>query len=63
LKSQGRLESKAAYVFQHGASYRMPDGRTLLASYHPSNQNTQTGKLTRAMFIRIFKEAAQLADR
>ena len=38
------------------------DGRVLLASYHPSNQNTQTGKLTRPMFVRIFKEAARIAD-
>jgi uracil-DNA glycosylase len=35
----------------------------LLASYHPSNQNTQTGKLTRQMLVHIFKEAAQLADK
>lgn len=62
LKRAGKLESKSAYVFEHGATYRMPDGRTLLASYHPSNQNTQTGKLTRPMFLRIFKEAARLAD-
>ena len=63
LKRAGKLESKSAYIFKHGAKYRMPDGRTLLASYHPSNQNTQTGKLTRQMFVRIFREAAQLADK
>lgn len=63
LKRNGRLTSKQPYVFRHGAQYEMPDGRILLASYHPSNQNTQTGKLTRAMFIEIFKEAARLADR
>jgi uracil-DNA glycosylase family 4 len=62
LKHRGELERKSGYQFQHGAKYKMPDGRVLLASYHPSNQNTQTGKLTRAMFNRIFKEAARLAD-
>lgn len=61
LKRRGRLDSKAAYVFAHGAKYKMPDGRVLLASYHPSNQNTQTGKLTRPMFVGIFNEAARLA--
>jgi len=63
LKRCGQIASKKAYVFRHSARYKMPDGRTLLASYHPSNQNTQTGKLTRQMFMRIFKEAARLADK
>jgi uracil-DNA glycosylase family 4 len=63
LKRRGQLPSKKPYVFQHAAKYKMPDGMVLLASYHPSQQNTQTGKLTRQMFERIFKEAAQLADR
>jgi uracil-DNA glycosylase len=62
LKRRGGLASKKAYVFKHRASYRMLDGKVLLASYHPSNQNTQTGKLTREMFVEIFKEAAKLAD-
>jgi uracil-DNA glycosylase family 4 len=61
LKRRGNLDSKGPYIFAHGAKYKMPDGRILLASYHPSNQNTQTGKLTRPMFVRIFKEAARLA--
>lgn len=63
LKRRGQIVTKKAYIFRHGARYKMPDGRTVLASYHPSNQNTQTGKLTRQMFLRIFKEAAQLADK
>lgn len=63
LKRKRLLKSKKDYVFRHGATYEMPDGRILLVSFHPSNQNTNTGKLTRAMFVEIFKEAARLADR
>jgi uracil-DNA glycosylase len=62
LKQLGIIERRRAFLFQHGAKYKIPDGRTLLASYHPSNQNTQTGKLTREMFLRIFKEARRIAD-
>lgn len=63
VKRSGQLTNRKPYVFRHGATYTMPDGRTLLASYHPSNQNTQTGKLTRPMFLEIFKDAAQIADK
>lgn len=62
LKRRGVLLNKKGYLFKHGASYRIPDGKVLLASYHPSNQNTQTGKLTRKMFLKIFQEAARLAE-
>jgi uracil-DNA glycosylase len=62
LKRKKLIGSKRDYEFRHGAEYTMPDGRVLLASYHPSNQNTQTGKLTKEMFRKIFKRARELAD-
>ncbi len=62
LKRRGLIAGKAAYEFSHGAQYNLPGGRILLASYHPSNQNTQTGKLTKEMFRKIFKRARELAD-
>jgi uracil-DNA glycosylase family 4 len=61
LKRGGLLKMRQPYLFKHGASYHMPNGKVLLASYHPSNQNTQTGKLTRAMLVKIFRQAAMLA--
>jgi uracil-DNA glycosylase len=49
--------------FGHASETATADGSlTLIASYHPSRQNTQTGRLTREMFRRPFERARQLID-
>jgi uracil-DNA glycosylase family 4 len=52
----------AAYPFAHAAEHRLPDGRTLLDSYHCSRYNTNTGTLTPAMFADVFRRARELVD-
>src|SRR5438445_118554 len=60
LKRRVELKSKAGIIFGHGETYKLPNGRTLLCSYHPSLQNTLTGKLTEKMFLDVFRKARKV---
>jgi uracil-DNA glycosylase family 4 len=58
----GVLESRKGIEFAHGAEYTLPNGLHLLATYHPSLQNTNTGVLTAPMFLKIFTRARTLME-
>ena len=58
FQNRGLILSRSPYRFYHGAVYTFPPPwPTLMASYHPSRQNTQTGRLTPEMFLAIFQKA------
>lgn len=52
----------SAWKFGHGAMYQFENGTWVLCSYHPSQQNTLTGKLTVKMFDDIWKKAKLLVE-
>ena len=61
-QSMGKALPSPRPKFSHGAEYRLPWHVTLLASYHPSQQNTFTGTLTRPMFHSVFRRAKNLIE-
>jgi uracil-DNA glycosylase family 4 len=64
LKQQRHIISFAAFPFSHGAVHKLPHPLPrLVASYHPSQQNTFTGKLTDRMLLKIFRDIRKYLDR
>jgi uracil-DNA glycosylase family 4 len=60
LKERLQIKSPSAFPFRHGANYELGAGLPrLFVSYHPSQQNTFTGKLTEAMLARVLRDIAQ----
>ncbi|HTX33843.1 MAG TPA: uracil-DNA glycosylase [Bryobacteraceae bacterium] len=62
LKAGGAIASRAAFVFGHNRRFQTAPGYPLLiSSYHPSQQNTSTGKLTETMLADVFRAARTAA--
>lgn len=53
---------RADFAFAHGAEFALPGGLRTITSYHPSLQNTNTGRLTRPMLLAVFQRARKLAE-
>jgi uracil-DNA glycosylase family 4 len=64
LKNRQQIATFAAFPFGHGAVHEMPEPLPrLFASYHPSQQNTFTGKLTDAMLLKLFRDIRKYLDK
>jgi uracil-DNA glycosylase family 4 len=69
LRDQGVIATRSSFRFAHGREYSIAPGSPisrpspkLISSYHPSQQNTSTGKLSEEMLRQVFEQARRLAD-
>jgi uracil-DNA glycosylase len=63
LKLEGRISSRAAYKFAHGAEAEIArDLPRLFGVYHPSQQNTQTGRLTLPMYAKVLQRIRRFLE-
>ena len=64
LKSRGIIRSRATFLFGHDREFFIAPGTPLLiSSYHPSQQNTSTGKLTEKMLRDVFRRARRAVEK
>jgi uracil-DNA glycosylase family 4 len=63
LRDRGVIKSRAPFVFGHNRVHRIaPGSPILISSYHPSQQNTSTGKLTEKMLLDVFRRARKIVN-
>ena len=63
LRDQGKIARRSDFVFGHNQEHRTGPGQpVLISSFHPSQQNTSTGKLTETMFRAVFVRAQRLTE-
>jgi uracil-DNA glycosylase len=64
LKQDGRIESRSTYKFAHGTEAGIADDLPrLFGVYHPSQQNTQTGRLTEEMYATVLRQIRKFLER
>jgi len=63
LKHRGAIPARVGYRFAHGAEVDLPEaGLRLFGVYHPSQQNTQTGLLTPAMYAKVLQRIRRFLE-
>jgi len=62
LFAERGIRPRTRPVFEHGGVYRLPAAPVVVAAYHPSRQNTNTGRLTPLMLKSAFRKAVAMAN-